>query len=262
MSGSERAEVCVIIPTYNEAGTIGELIRALDVACGVFGMRMVVIDDGSRDGTLEIVREMSKGNGRIVLLERSEKLGLGSAIIEGMKTALSLIPPPDFVVTMDADMSHDPDALPSMIKSCSTNGLVIGSRYVEGGSTIGWGSHRRIISGLANLLARGLVGIAVKDCTSGYRCYHRDLVAGMLEDLGCDGYDFQIQALFEASRRASEIRELPITFRDRESGESKMALGEVLRFASQLYSLHRRRAEYGEGTQVVELPPRSLTVEK
>jgi hypothetical protein len=84
----------------------------------------------------------------------------------------------------------------------------------------------------------------------------------MLEDLGCDGYDFQIQALFEASRRASEIRELPITFRDRESGESKMALGEVLRFAYQLYSLHRRRAEYGEGTQVVELPPRSLTVEK
>jgi len=252
----------VIIPTFNEAGTIGELIRALEGACGVFGMRLIVIDDGSGDGTLEIVRGISSDNGSIVLLERGEKLGLGSAIIEGMKTALSFIPPPDFVVTMDADMSHDPGALPSMIKSCCANGLVIGSRYVKGGKTIGWRSHRRIISGLANLLARGLVGVEVRDCTSGYRCYHRDLVAGLLEDLGCDGYDFQIQALFEASRRASEIRELPITFRDRESGESKLALGEVLRFASQLYSLHRKRAGYAGSTQEVELPPRSLTVEK
>jgi dolichol-phosphate mannosyltransferase len=224
-------------------------------------MRVVVIDDGSRDGTLEIVRNLSRGNGSIVLLERGEKLGLGSAIIEGMKTALGLVPPPDFVVTMDADMSHDPDALPSIVKSCCANGLVIGSRYVEGERTLGWGSHRRIISGLANLLARRIAGIPVRDCTSGYRCYHRDLVEVMLEDLGCEGYDFQIQALSEASRRASEIRELPITFRDRDSGESKLGLREVLRFASQLYSLHRR-AGYAEGTQGVNPIPRSTTIEK
>lgn len=113
-------------------------------------------------------------------LSGGEKLGFGSALLEGFRTSLGLVPEPGFIATMDGDLSHDPVELPALVGSCGEGGLVIGSRYVEGGAIEGWKLHRRVVSGVANFLARWFAGLPVRDCTSGFRCYHADVVRGVL----------------------------------------------------------------------------------
>jgi len=235
-----RRDVCVVVPTYNEVGSIGELVVSLLGLDGL-SVRVVVVDDGSDDGTLGVLGELMGRCGGIVLVERGEKLGLGSALLEGFRTALGLVPVPEFVVSMDGDLSHDPRELPSLVGSCGVGGVVIGSRYVEGGAVEGWGLRRRVVSGVANFLARRFAGLPVRDCTSGFRCYHVDVVRGVVGGWGCSGYDVQIDVLFEALRRGFWVREVPIRFSDRRSGVSKLSAVEVLNFMARVISLSRAR---------------------
>lgn len=227
--------VCVCIPTYNEAGTIGEVISRIE---GLEGLRkaIVVVDDNSGDGTSEIVRRLMEEYGNIRLIEREGKLGLGSALIEGFEEALRLKPVPGYVVSMDGDLSHDPYEIPGLVRSCDHGAMIIGSRYVKGGEVQGWTMWRRAVSGGANLLARYLGGLPVRDCTSGFRCYSSDLVKDLIGSVTREGFDFQIDALMNAVRKGYQVREHPIRFRDREAGESKLGLGEYLNFLILVFS--------------------------
>ena len=197
---------------------------------------IVVVDDNSGDGTSEIVRRLMGEYGNIRLIEREGKLGLGSALIEGFEEALRLKPVPGYVVSMDGDLSHDPYEIPGLVRSCDHGAMIIGSRYVKGGEVQGWTMWRRAVSGGANLLARYLGGLPVRDCTSGFRCYSSDLVKDLIGSVTREGFDFQIDALMNAVRKGYQVREHPIRFRDREAGESKLGLGEYLNFLILVFS--------------------------
>lgn len=234
--------VAVLIPTYNEIHTISPLIDSLQNLQNI-DLRIIVIDDGSTDGTTEAVQELTSKSNNITLIERGEKLGLGSAIRDGFKAALNQTPPPDFIVTMDADLSHDPTLIPSMIEECDRDTLVIGSRYIEGGEIHGWSTYRRTVSWGANLLARTFANIPAKDCTSGYRCYGADLVKAILPGLKSSGYDIQIEIMSETARHGFEIKEVPIRFQDRTTGESKLKSGQMWEFAKRIFTLIRKSRE-------------------
>ena len=133
VTGLSRPVVCVVIPTLNESGTIGALIDSLEGLGAIYDVGIVVVDDGSTDGTVEIVRESGERYGNLELMERGRRLGLGTAIRDGLRAALEREPAPDFVVTMDGDLSHDPGELPSLVEACGRDSLAVGSRYVEGG---------------------------------------------------------------------------------------------------------------------------------
>lgn len=235
--------VAVLMPTYNEINTISPLIDSLQNLQDI-DLQIIVIDDGSTDGTAEAVQELTSKHDNITLIERGEKLGLGSAIRDGFKAALNQTPPPDFIVTMDADLSHDPHLLPSMIEECDRDTLVIGSRYIDGGEIHGWSPYRKTVSWGANLLARTFANIPAKDCTSGYRCYGSDLIKAILPSLESTGFDVQIEILSEAARQGFEIVETPINFQDRTTGESKLKTGQIWEFAKRIYNLFSKSDEW------------------
>lgn len=244
MGDSEPRDVCVVIPTYNEAGTIRELMETLEELSGRSVIRVVIVDDGSTDGTIGIIEEMMGKHGNIILVERGEKLGFGTAIIDGFRAALTLEQAPEFIVTMDADLSHDPREVPSLVEACDKDSLVVGSRYIKGGEIHGWGLYRKTVSRAANFSARVFVNIPASDCTSGFRCYRTDLVQTILPSLESLGYDIQIETLHEAARHGFSIEERPITFRERRSGESKLKLGDIWGFIKGIYTLFRRSGEW------------------
>ncbi|KYH39349.1 MAG: hypothetical protein AYL28_000730 [Candidatus Bathyarchaeota archaeon B23] len=234
-------QVCVVVPTYNEAGTIGELLEALE-SLGL-DLHILIVDDGSTDGTIELVEEASQRHGNITLLERGEKLGLGSALRDGLKAALNL--GVELVVTMDADLSHGPLELPRLLERASPHRIVLGSRYVEGGRIEGWSLYRRLVSWVANLLARLLTGVPSRDSTTGYRCYGVEAVRGILPHLRGVGYELQVEILSVAHRLGVEIVEAPITFRERRRGRSKLGLGEMWSFLRTLLRLFLHSGEAG-----------------
>jgi dolichol-phosphate mannosyltransferase len=235
--------VSVVIPTINESETIGELIEALQEHRETYDLQIVIVDDGSTDGTTEAIQQLNRRHGNITLIERGRKLGFGTAITDGIKTALTQDPKPDLIATMDADLSHDPRELPKLIQQCTRDTLVIGSRYTKGGEIHGWGPYRKTISWGANLLARVFANIPAKDSTSGYRCYGTDLAQAILPRLESTGYDIQIETLVESARRGFEIKETPITFQDRTTGESKLKSGQIWEFAKRTYTLFRKSEE-------------------
>lgn len=223
----------VIIPTYNERENIGELLdgvlRALPTT------DVLVVDDGSPDGTGEIVASRGSSDERIKLLARPAKAGLGTAYIAGFHWALQ----GDYgaVIGMDADFSHDPSYLPSFVDALAQYDLVIGSRYVPGGATPDWKLSRRIISRIGNGVARTVLGLPVRDCTTGYKCYRRETLAAIdLDAIDLVGYGFLIETTFQCYLNGARIKEIPIVFIDRREGKSKMtstivseALGYVFR---------------------------------
>ncbi len=232
--------VSIILPTLDESGTIKELVESLEENINRLQMQIIIIDDGSTDGTIEIVYELMKKHGNIVLLERDRKLGFGTAIREGLRTALELEPATDFMVTMDADLSHDPRDFLSLVDSCDRDTLVVGSRYIEGGENHGWSLYRKMVSKGANLMARVLTDMPVRDCTSGYRCYGADLVRAILPALESVGFDIQIEALYEAAQNGFEIIEVPISFRDRTSGESNLKPEQIGEFVKRVFTIARK----------------------
>lgn len=232
------ARIVVVIPTYNEHENIETIVPAI---LGVLPtMEVWVVDDNSPDGTGALADALASRDGRIRVFHRSGKAGLGTAYIESFQRALK--EGFDFVVEMDADFSHDPSALPDLLSMAESCDLVLGSRYVPGGSTPDWTLPRRIISHVGNVVARFVLAIPVNDSTTGYRVFSRRTLDTLhLDGIRLQGYGFQIETVYQSHRAGLKIREFPICFKDRRQGHSKMSRAIV--FEALKYVFRRRFAE-------------------
>jgi glycosyltransferase involved in cell wall biosynthesis len=215
----------VILPTYDERETIGRVLeRLLELPHAV---SILVVDEGSPDGTADVVREVRTREPRVGLVERPGKAGLASAYWLGFRRGLE--EGYDLVVEMDSDLSHDPDELPRLLDAARTHDLVIGSRYVPGGSVTNWSRPRLALSKAGNRYARLALGVPLHDATSGFRVYRRRLIEHLVsEPIRSDGYGFQIELAFRAWRDGFVVGETPIAFREREHGVSKISRRIVL----------------------------------
>ena len=215
----------VIIPTYNEKENIGKIIRAVMALDGDY--HILVIEDGSPDRTADIVRNLqTEFDGRLFMIERSGKLGLGTAYITGFKWALEN--GYDYIFEMDADFSHNPDDLPRLYEACSKEGadLSIGSRYCKGISVVNWPIGRVIMSYYASIYVRTVLGMKIYDTTAGFKCYKRKVLETIdLDKVQMKGYGFQIEMKYSTYRLGFRIKEVPVIFVDRTEGTSKMSSG-------------------------------------
>ncbi|MGB9683626.1 MAG: dolichyl-phosphate beta-D-mannosyltransferase [Candidatus Bathyarchaeota archaeon] len=229
-----NAEVGVILPTYCEAQNIEKLIE--DIESLKMDASILVIDDSSDDGTAEIVRKLQKRYNNILLFTRPQKLGLGTAITDGFKIFMSLPNPPKYIVTMDADYSHNPRDIPRLVSSLKRGYcLVVGSRYCRGGYVVNWSVLRFAISKIANLIAALIVGAKISDYTSGLRCYSISLIQSIIGDLHSQTYEIQIETIRQARIRKFRVGEIPITFINRKKGKSKLTINEVKQFFSYIF---------------------------
>jgi dolichol-phosphate mannosyltransferase len=213
----------LILPTYNEAENIEGLVRAALVQLESTGVEhtILVVDDGSPDGTGRIVDRLAEELAPVRVLHRDRKQGLGRAYLAGF--ALALANGADLVLEMDSDFSHDPADLPRLIAAADAADLVLGSRYVPGGGVTSWGRLRRLLSRGGSAYARILLGVPVRDLTGGFKCFHRRVLEEIdLEHVHADGYGFQIELTYKAVRAGFRVAEVPILFRERSVGESKM----------------------------------------
>jgi len=236
----EGTRAVVVIPTYNEAASIRRVlarVRALPVRVDV-----IVVDDGSPDGTADLVREEASAHpGTVYLVERAGKLGLGTAYVAGFRKALQ--EGYTFVCEMDADLSHNPDDLPRLIAPIAegTADLAIGSRYVQGVRVMNWPLSRLIISYGASLYTRAITRMPVFDVTAGFVCYHRRVLDAMdLGRLRSSGYSFQVEMKYRAWRRGFRLVEVPIVFTERAEGQSKMSKAIVREAAWKVWELRAR----------------------
>jgi dolichol-phosphate mannosyltransferase len=219
------ARVWLVIPTYNEAENVNRILRATSaelerVVPGEY--RILVVDDGSPDGTGRLADELAAELGTVEVLHRAEKAGLGHAYLAGFAHALER--GADLLIEMDADFSHDPSYLPDLLEAAEDADLVLGSRYVEGGGVEDWGLARRAISRGGGLYARAILRVGVHDLTGGFKCIRREVLEAI--DLGsvrAEGYVFQIEVTYRALLAGFRVREVPIVFRDRTDGASKMS---------------------------------------
>ena len=212
--------VLVIVPTYNERENLPRFLEEL-LALPLH-LQVLVVDDNSPDGSGRLAEELSGKEPRLQVLHRPGKMGLGSAYREGFAWALQR----DFdrVVEMDADFSHDPRALPKLIAASDEADLVIGSRYVSGGGTAGWGPLRRFISQGGCLYARLILGISIRDLTGGFKCFQRRVLEAIdLGEVASEGYSFQIEMNYRVLKGGFSVKEIPILFTDRRVGKSKMS---------------------------------------
>jgi apolipoprotein N-acyltransferase len=225
IAGGAEPRVLVILPTYNEAQTIVPVLAGV-MAAGP-NIDALVVDDDSPDGTAEVVAAMAEQEPRVRLIRRSGKLGLASAYLMGFRKGLG--EGYDVLVEMDADLSHSPDDLPKILRGASSHDLTIGSRYVPGGGVTNWGKARLALSKGGNRYARVALGFPLTDVTSGFRAYRRRALEALLsEGIRSDGYAFQIELAYRAWRAGFTIGEVPITFREREHGRSKISRRIVL----------------------------------
>jgi dolichol-phosphate mannosyltransferase len=215
----ERA--LVIVPTYNERENIKRLVDTVLVQDA--RIDILVVDDGSPDGTGALVDEIVAANERVHVLHRARKLGLGTAYIAGFRWALER--EYDYVLEMDADFSHDPIHLPQFLRAIEDADMVLGSRYQQGRVTVvNWPIARLILSYCANIYARGVTGLPVWDATGGFKCFRRSVLESIdLNRVRSNGYAFQIEMSFRAWKRNFRISEIPIVFVDRTEGTSKMS---------------------------------------
>jgi dolichol-phosphate mannosyltransferase len=215
----------MVIPTYDEAASLERVAR--EVLVQDQRLRIVVVDDNSPDGTGEIADRLARETGRVEVVHRPGKLGLGTAYIAGFKRALDL--GAEFVGTMDADGSHDPRSLPTLVAAAAGADVVIGSRYLRGVSVINWPMQRILLSWFANRYVRMLTGLPLTDCTSGYRLYSRRALLSIdLDSMNSRGYAFLVEIAFRAHRQGCRFAEAPIVFYERCHGRSKMARGVIL----------------------------------
>jgi dolichol-phosphate mannosyltransferase len=220
---SEQAQLVVVVPTYNEIENIDTLVARVLHARATTPVDVLFVDDGSPDGTGARINELRASNPWINVLEREGRQGLGSAYRAGFRWALAH--GYERVGEMDADLSHDPSYL-SALDAASRDGadLALGSRYTRGGGSEGWPLQRRILSRGANLFARTLLRLPTKDVTGGFRVYNRRAIELLLDQgTECDGYGFQVEGVYEVSRAGMRVVEVPIIFRDRAYGRSKMS---------------------------------------
>jgi dolichol-phosphate mannosyltransferase len=220
-----EARIWVVIPTYNEAENIDPLLRAADAqlqraAPGEY--RILVVDDQSPDGTGQLADRLAGELGTIEVLHRGQKTGLGHAYLAGFARALD--GGAELVIEMDADFSHDPRYLGDLIEAAEVADLVLGSRYVDGGGVQDWGFVRKVISRGGGLYARAILGVDVHDLTGGFKCIRREVLEAIdLASVRAEGYVFQIEVTYRALLAGFRVREVPIVFRDRTDGTSKMS---------------------------------------
>jgi dolichol-phosphate mannosyltransferase len=219
-----RAIVC--LPTYDEVENLEPMVRALGEVLGPDDL-VLVIDDNSPDGTGELADRLAAELEAVEVLHRPRKEGLGPAYLAGFERALEL--GAELVVEIDCDFSHDPADVPRLLDAAADADLVLGSRYVPGGSVEDWGAVRRAISAGGSLYARLLLGVPVRDLTGGFKCFRRAVLETIdLDAIHSRGYAFQIELTYRALRRGFRVREIPIRFVDREVGGSKMSRSIVL----------------------------------
>lgn len=217
----------IVVPTYNEIGNIFVIYEKIFKA--VDNLNLVIVDDNSPDGTGDAADELAKKDNRVFVIHRKGKMGLGSAYIHGMKFAIDN--GFDFIVAMDADLSHDPANLPCMIEMTKEYDLVIGSRYVKDGGMVNWGLGRFFISRLANFFCKIILQIKQEDCSGGYKCYRAELLKKIgMNNFFSYGYSFQVEILYRALRLGARVIEVPIIFVNRHEGESKLSVHELLQF--------------------------------
>ena len=237
-------DTVVIVPTYNEADNLNDLISqllALPVSLGV-----VIVDDNSPDGTGQLADKWSAQKPEhVFVVHRSAKLGLGTAYIAGFQRALTL--GVKRIMTMDADFSHNPRYIPDMIALSRHKHVVIGSRYVAGGGSRHCTWKRILLSKGANLVARLLLGLKARDVTAGFRLYHREVLESIpLGNIFSSGYSFLVELLFMCQRRGWQIGEIPIIFEDRRKGKTKISRQEVFKAQYTVFRLFVRRLRGGE----------------
>ena len=212
----------IVLPTYNEAENVGPIAAAILVAAP--GATLLIVDDGSPDGTGTIADGLAGADARILVRHRPAKQGLGRAYLDGFGIALGA--GAEFVVQMDADWSHEPAALAGLLQPVrdGTADLVIGSRYTRGGGVVDWGLGRRLISRGGSIFARVVLGLPAHDLTGGFKAWRAATLAAIpFQGIHAGGYVFQIEMTFRASRSGARVKEIPITFRDRRVGQSKMS---------------------------------------
>jgi dolichol-phosphate mannosyltransferase len=218
------AGVWLILPTYNEAENIERIVAAALPQLAATGLehRILVVDDDSPDGTGAIADRLAAELAQVEVLHRASKDGIGPAYLAGFDRALA--GGAELVMEMDSDFSHDPGDIPRLVAAADDADLVLGSRYVPAGGVTDWGLGRRLISRGGSLYARLLLGVPVRDLTGGFKCFRRVVLEGLdLSGVGTDGYGFQIEVTYRALRAGFRVREIPILFRDRRVGASKMS---------------------------------------
>lgn len=234
-------KILVVTPTYNEAENIETFIG--EVLKQHRDIEILIVDDGSPDGTGDMVEQLKSKpdvSGRIHLLRRPGKMGLGTAYVEGFKYAIA--GKFDYVFEMDADFSHDPVEISRMLEKIKTYDLVIGSRYTNGVRVINWPISRLILSYAANVYTRAITGMPVRDATAGFKCFRREVLEAIdLDKVKSNGYAFQIEMSFKAYSKGFKLHEHPIIFADRTSGVSKMSKNIVYEAAIRVWELKIRQ---------------------
>lgn len=234
-------KIIVVTPTYNERENIGTLVKQV-FSLGIPDLGMVVVDDNSPDGTAELALELSKKY-PIKVIRRDKKTGLGTAYIEAFKSIFRQTQDePHYVVQMDADLSHDPKAIPAFLEKIKDHDLVLGSRYVAGGKIENWDYLRRLVSKFGNIYARAVLASPYRDLTGGLKCWRSDVLKGLdFNSLSSTGYNFQIETTYLAHKKGHKICEIPITFTERKFGSSKFNLPIMLEAFWKVLMLRFRR---------------------
>ena len=232
----------VIVPTYNESNNLPRLIPAILTQDP--RLDVLVVDDGSPDGTGAIADQLARSNDRVQVLHRAGKLGLGTAYLDGFRWGLGR--DYDLLFEMDADFSHDPSHLPKFLEASEDYDVVLGSRYLHGRVTVvNWPIGRLLLSYFANVYARLVTGLPLADSTSGFKCFRREVLAALdLDAVESNGYAFQIEMSFRAWKRGFRLGEIPIMFVDRDEGESKMSRSIIAEAVWRVWRL-RFRALFG-----------------
>lgn len=235
-----RVEAVVVVPTYNEGENLVELVhRLLGLPCS---LEVIVVDDASPDGTGVIADRLAGTFPQVTVVHRPGKGGRGSACIAGFRVALRR--DADYICEMDADLSHDPDDLPALLRKGAECDVVIGSRYAEGARIVNWPPVRRVFSRLANQYARAVLGIRIRDYTNGFRCYRKAVLAAVdFSRIDTHGHAVLSEMAFQLHRRGFRIEEVPTVFTDRRRGTSNVSLGEI---ADAFLSLLRLRWRAGQ----------------
>ena len=213
----------VVIPTYNEGSNITEVIEKI-FELNINGLEVLVVDDNSPDGTADVVKELT-GKYPIKLLSRIKKEGLGKAYVSAFKSIISAQDRPDYIIQMDADLSHSPKNILDFLRKIGEYDVVLGSRYIKGGGTENWDPVRKMVSRFGNIYAQIILSLPYKDLTGGFKCWKREVLEKInLDSLSSTGYNFQIETTYKAHRLGYKICEVPIIFTERKVGKSKFNL--------------------------------------
>jgi dolichol-phosphate mannosyltransferase len=245
-------KVLVLLPTYNERDNLPVIAERL---LAYADLRVLVIDDGSPDGTGQLADGIAaRSEGRLNVLHRTGKRGLGRSYLDGMRAALAT--DAELILQMDADLSHDPKYVPDLVAAAAGHDVVIGSRYLQGVSVVNWPLRRLILSTFANWYVRTITGIAVRDCTAGFRCWRRAAIALLpLDRIVSDGYSFQVETLYLALEAGCTVSEVPIIFVERRVGSSKISGGVIRESFFTPWRMALRRVFGGRATKTPRYNP-------